>query len=119
VSSNDYSRWAIDFREEEAFDELARGLSSEAISRGRALKLTGAAILGGALSVFALADDAEAANKRRRRRRRCRNHCAGCCDPFGHCQSGGRDDRCGHSGAACQRCGHGEVCFRRSCVPGA
>jgi hypothetical protein len=71
VSRNNYSRWAIDSREkEEAYDEAAPRLSSKTISRGRARKLTGAAILGRVLSIFMLADDAEADNRQKRRERR-------------------------------------------------
>jgi hypothetical protein len=43
-----------DASEEQLFDELSRGLAAGAISRGRALKLAGAAILGsaGLLTLF-------------------------------------------------------------------
>ncbi len=53
--------------EPSSLDELARGLATGALSRRQVLKLTGAAFLGGALSIFGLASPAEA--KRRRRRR--------------------------------------------------
>jgi hypothetical protein len=49
-----------ELREEHSFDELARGLASGAISRRRALKLVGTAILGAALVPF-LPNVAEAA----------------------------------------------------------
>jgi hypothetical protein len=115
MASRDYGRWITDPRAEDAFDELALGLSREAISRGRALKLAGAALVGGALSIFALADDAEAADRRRRRirrqKRRCRDHCRGCCDPFGRCKSGREWKACGTEGEACQRC-HSRHCDR-------
>ncbi len=55
--------------EEYSFDDLARGLASGALSRSRALKLAGAGILGAALGVFSLQDDAEARRRRRKRRR--------------------------------------------------
>ncbi len=42
-------------------DESARGVADGALSRGRALKSVGAAILGGILSMFASPRDAEAA----------------------------------------------------------
>lgn len=51
-----------------SLDELAKGLANGAIPRGRALKLVGAALLGGMLPTFLLAGTAEA---RRRRRRGC------------------------------------------------
>ena len=46
--------------EEYSFDELARGLASGTLSRRRALKLVGAAFLGGALGIFGSAGHAEA-----------------------------------------------------------
>ena len=52
--------------EEYSFDDLARGLASGSLSRGRALKLAGAGILGAALGVFSLQNDAEAKKRRRR-----------------------------------------------------
>ena len=52
--------------EEYSFDTLARTLAEGTLSRERALKLVGAAILGGALSIFALPDQAEAKKKKRR-----------------------------------------------------
>lgn len=48
--------------EGDSFDEVARGLASGAVSRGRALKLIGTAILGAALVPF-LPDVAEAASR--------------------------------------------------------
>ena len=43
-----------------AFDDLAMGLDSGAITRGKAIKLAGAALLSGALGVFAAAAPAAA-----------------------------------------------------------
>ena len=54
-----------------AFDDLAVGLDSGAITRAKAIKLAGAALLSGALGVFAAADPA-AATVDDARRRRCR-----------------------------------------------
>jgi hypothetical protein len=59
-----------DTTEECSFDELARGMAEGAISRGRVLKLVGAAILGSALSIFALPGKAHARHRYHRRRRR-------------------------------------------------
>ena len=54
-----------------AFDNLAMGLDSGAITRGRAIKLAGAALLSGALGIFA-ASPAEATSCCNRRcTRRC------------------------------------------------
>ncbi len=50
---------------EHSFDELARGVADGALSRSRALKAVGAAVLGGLLSIFALPSrDADAARRR-------------------------------------------------------
>ena len=65
-----------DITEEHSFDELAMAMADGTLSRSRALKLVGAAVLGGALSFFALpADEAEARRRRRRKRRRRRRRC--------------------------------------------
>jgi hypothetical protein len=69
-----------DTTEEYSFDALAKGLASGTISRRKALKLAGAAILGGGLLAFGPAREAEAAecgsrhgcDRRCRNRRRCR-----------------------------------------------
>ncbi len=50
--------------EEYSFDELAKGLASGALTRSRALESVRAAILGGALAIFGLADPAKARNRR-------------------------------------------------------
>jgi hypothetical protein len=39
---------------EHSFDELARGLASGSISRGKAIKLMGAALVGGTLTSFGI-----------------------------------------------------------------
>jgi hypothetical protein len=89
-----------------AFDDLARGLDTGAISRGKAIKLGGAALVASALGLFASRDaDAQlvtiAAERRRCRRRRgdfCRSHgCRVCCG------EGGRHRRacCGDRGCCC------------------
>jgi hypothetical protein len=50
---------------EHSFDELARGVSDGTLSRSKALKAVGAAILSGLLSIFALPSrDADAARRR-------------------------------------------------------
>jgi hypothetical protein len=87
-----------------ALDDLAASLESGAISRSKAIKLGGAALLGSALGLFASqnaqAEDFDTAASRRRCNRRggdfCRNRAAGptckiCC---------GRDRDGGGGGAA-------------------
>ncbi len=59
-----------DATEEYTFDEVAKNLASGVFSRGRALKLIGAAALGAVLPSFLLPVTAEA-RRRRKRRPRC------------------------------------------------
>ena len=84
-------------------DGLATGMAEGTISRGRAMKLAGAALLGSALSVF-LAEDAEAVTLRERRRRClekkgrvfCSDGRAGrCCDRAKSSPNRCRKGRCG------------------------
>ncbi len=49
---------------ESSLDNLARGMGEGTITRGRAIKLAGAALLGSALSIFAGAEVAEARHRR-------------------------------------------------------
>ncbi len=53
--------------EHSSFDELSRGLATGALSRSQALRLAGAALLGGALGILGLASPAQAKKRRRRR----------------------------------------------------
>src|SRR5947209_16105989 len=55
-----------DATEEHSFDELARGLASGAISRRKALKLGGVALLGG-FGLFSVFPDAAEARRRDRK----------------------------------------------------
>jgi hypothetical protein len=96
-----------------AFDDLATGLESGAISRGKALKLTGAALVASALGLFASqgadAQEVDTAVSRRKCRQRNDDFCKaqGCkvC-----CNRGGRRPKacCGRDGCNCcrrnQRC---------------
>lgn len=52
---------------EHSLNALAKGLANDAIPRGRALRLTGAAFLGTALGVFGFASPSEARRRKRRR----------------------------------------------------
>ena len=54
-----------------SLDNLAMGMGDGTISRGRAIKLAGAALAGTALSVFAGAGEAEASHLHCRRGVRC------------------------------------------------
>ena len=108
------------FSPEETFDEMSRGLASAEITRGRAIKLAGAALVASALGVsFASEGQAQAdvttEQVRRRCRRRRRNFCrsrdtgsVACCRRrFTAC--------CGENGAAC--CRGGTRCEAGQCVP--
>ncbi len=71
MTSEDQARYVREEHasEEHSFDELARGLARGSLSRRRALKLVGAALLGGVLSLAGLGADPDVAEARRRRRR--------------------------------------------------
>jgi hypothetical protein len=65
-----------------SFDELAVGLSNGSLSRGKALKLMGAALLGGTLASLGIGE-AGAANLCRRNGKACKSNsqcCSGNCD---------------------------------------
>jgi hypothetical protein len=102
-----------------AFDDLAVGLETGAISRGKAMKLGGAALMASAVGLFAsrgaeAQEDVETAVNRRRCNRRggdfCRNRGRSIC-----CGAGGRRRRacCGRRGAAC--CSKNERCDNGQC----
>jgi hypothetical protein len=78
-------------RGEELFDDLATGLQTGAITRGKAIKLTGAAIAASALGIFS-SEEAAAARRRcrtlscREKCRRCRRSMR-CCDACRRCRN--------------------------------
>jgi hypothetical protein len=106
-------------REGTPFDDLARGLDTGAISRGKAIKLGGAALVASALGLFAsqgaeAQEDVETAVSRRRCRERNDNFCKarGCktC-----CNRDGRRPKacCGRDGCTC--CRRNERCDDGRC----
>jgi hypothetical protein len=118
-------------REEDGFfDDLARGLGDGSITRGKALRLMGAALVGGALASLpgaALADDDCRSFGRRCRRdsqccskncvRRGDNKVCGCPEGQRRC-----NDRCvnlnrneNHCGTCSNRCDEGEQCMEGVC----
>ena len=128
MSKKDYGRWMSAFREDDtgvqrSFDDLASALASENISRGRALKLAGASLLGAA-GLLGSANAAQAVPTCPRTGppisscdRRCRNTRKVC-----FCirtVSGAK--RCVYpccSGRTCSssgQCLNGEVCMRSPC----
>jgi hypothetical protein len=78
-------------RGEELFDDLATGLQSGAITRGRAIKLAGAALAASALGIIASEEEADA--RRRCRTLSCREKCRRCrrsmrcCDACRRCRN--------------------------------
>jgi hypothetical protein len=120
-----------------SFDDLATGLDTGAITRGRAMKLAGAAIVASALGLIG-AGEAQGQDivTERIRRRRCNRHGGDFCNnrgeegfPFGHqchiCCGEGRGRRrrrrrrrrkacCGSAGCNCcrpgQRCRSNGLC---------
>jgi hypothetical protein len=73
---------------ERSFDELARGLASGNLSRAKALKLMGAALVGGTLSSLGIGGVAAAAPPCRPTGRKCKRDtqcCSGNCDSSGYC----------------------------------
>jgi hypothetical protein len=70
---------------ERSFDELTRGLASGSISRGRALRLMGAALVGGTLTSLGMGGIAAADDLCKPLTKKCRKN-AQCCS--GKCQGG-------------------------------
>jgi hypothetical protein len=101
-----------------AFDDLATGLESGAISRGNAIKLAGAALAASALGLFASrgadAQEVDLAIRRKKCLRKGGDYCArngnSVC-----CGAGGRHRKacCGPNGAAC--CSKNERCDAGKC----
>jgi hypothetical protein len=86
-----------DDRGASSFDELAVGLSSGSISRGKALRLMGAALVGGTLGslggVAAADEECKPVNKKCRKDKQC---CSGKCGEDHKCAAA-----CGLGGAPC------------------
>jgi hypothetical protein len=87
---------------ESSFDELARGLASGSISRGRALRLMGAALVGGTLASVGFGGVAVADDGCKPTAKKC-NKNAQCCS--GKC-----------SGGKCAACATGQVLCNGNCV---
>jgi hypothetical protein len=102
------------------FDELARGLASGSISRGKALRLMGAALLGGTLaSVVGIGEAAGDPPGCKRHGKHCKRDnqcCSGNCSSSGTCVGGGlgclpNGDSCGGNGECCSgNCSNGFCC---------
>ena len=82
-----------------SFDELARGLASGTLSRGKALRLMGAALVGGALGSLGIGEAAGDPPGCKREGKRCRKNsscCSGQC-VNGVCGGGCDGEICGDS----------------------
>ena len=118
-----------------SFDDLATGLDTGVITRGRAMKLAGAAFVASALGLLGAGEaQGQEIETERIRRRRCNRHCGDFCNnrgeegfPFVHqchicCGEGRRRRRrgrrrkacCGSAGCNCcrpgQRCRSNGMC---------
>ena len=115
-----------------SFDELAKGLATGTLSRGKAIRLVGGALLGAALASFpgvAWADDCRRLGRGCRRDSQC---CSKNCvrrgdDKVCGCPEG--KSRCGlrcvnlqtnenHCGECFNRCDEGQECVRGECQGG-
>jgi hypothetical protein len=115
-----------------AFDELAKGLATGTLSRGKAIRLVGGALLGAALASFpgvAWADGCRRLGRECRRDHQC---CSKNCvrrgdDKVCACPEGQRrcNDRCvnlkrneNHCGSCSNRCAEGQECVGGVCSGG-
>jgi hypothetical protein len=108
---------------EHSFDELAIELADDSLTRARALKFMGAALLGSLLGGVVLGMPEAEARRRRRRRGRPRpflatcspSNCGGCCTGR-ICRPGTTTFDCGAGGSGCVTCGTGAICTAGACV---
>jgi hypothetical protein len=128
MSKRDYGRWMSAFREDNtgvqrSFDDLASALASENISRRRALKLTGASLLGAA-GLLGSANAAQAAPTCPRNGppiSSCDRRCTGTRKVCFCIRTVSGKKRCVHpccNGKTCtsgSQCGSGQVCMKTLC----
>jgi hypothetical protein len=105
---------------EHSLDELARGLASGGVTRGKAIRLIGAALLGGTLASFGIGGVAAADDECKPTGKKCKKD-KQCCS--GKCEGGTCAAACGSNGATCtegtQCCSgncKGDMCVE-SCIP--
>ena len=106
---------------ERSFDELARGLASGSISRGRALRLIGAAVVGGVLASLGIGEAAAAPGGCKRNGKHCTRNdqcCSLNCDSSsGTCAAA--PPTCVSDGGACTadgQCCTGLLCDNGKCA---
>jgi hypothetical protein len=102
------------------FDDLARGLADGSLTRGKALRLMGAAVVGSTLGSFGIGGVALADDECKPTGKKCRKN-KQCCS--GNCEGGTCAAACGSNGATCtegtQCCSgfcKGGMCVE-SCIP--
>ena len=91
-------------REDGFFDELARGLASGSISRGRALRLMGAALVGGALASVGIGEAGADPIGCKRNGKACKKDtqcCSGFCGEGGTCACKPYSSACTNNGECC------------------
>ena len=105
---------------ERSFDELARGLGSGELSRRKALRLMGAALLGGTLASVVGIGEASADPPVCRRNgepcRRDRQCCSGDCSSHGRCVGLPGSGPCNPCCGPCSRCTRNSDCCSARCV---
>src|SRR5215207_10704392 len=97
---------------ESSFDELATGLASGSISRGRALRLMGAALVGGTLASVGMREASADPPGCKRNGKACKKGTQ-CCS--GKCEGGTCAAACGSNGATCTE---GTQCCSGNCKGG-
>jgi hypothetical protein len=102
------------------FDDLARGLADGSITRGKAIRLMGAAVVGGTLGSFGLGGVALADEECKPTGKKCRKDkqcCSGKCSG-GICAAacGSNGDTCATGTECCSGTCKGGVCAQ-SCIP--
>jgi hypothetical protein len=100
---------------EHSFDELTRGLASGSLSRGKALRLMGAALVGGTLASLGIGeaaadDECKPTGKKCRKNQQC---CSGNCSKSGTSRFG--TCACQENGGTCSS---GTQCCSGNCVSG-
>src|SRR3954451_2826339 len=103
---------------ERSFDELTRGLASGSISRGKAIRLMGAAVVGGVLTSLGI-DGEASADQCKRNGKACKKN-GQCCS--GNCVNvNGTCSACTAGTTPCgtQCCQTGETCVNGACCPNA